>query len=74
MEMLFDAYLRPGMLHDRNLAITNNPKKIAEFLSSTENGERGVRIFSYCDDNLEDYWRWPATCVRTPDLRLFLDY
>ena len=74
MEKLFNAYLNPGMYHERNLGITNNPEKLARFLSSSDYPGFGkLKILSYRDPKLSHCWFFPPCCARDPDLNLVLE-
>ena len=75
MEVLFSAYLNPRLYYERNLAITNDPDKIAKFLISTDDPEieRELTILSYHDEELLECWHFPPGCALSPDLELVLD-
>ena len=52
MEKLFGAYLNPKMYHERDMGVTNNPDKIAKYLSGSDYPEvNGPNILSYQDFN-----------------------
>ena len=75
MEMLFQAYLCPKKYYQNKFAITNNPERIADFLTSDDPGIEGEpQILSYRDERLDDccFFR-PCCAARTPDLELVLD-
>lgn len=71
MEKLFKAYLDPKMYHERNLGVTNNPDKIADYLTGKDYPEtEDFNILSYRDEKLPRYWHCAPSCAREPELRL----
>ena len=72
MEKLFKAFLDPKMYHERNLGVTNNPEKIAQYLSSSDypGWEENLNILSYQDPRLSNHVHIPPYCAREPDMDL----
>jgi hypothetical protein len=69
LEKLFKAYLDPKMYHERNLGITNNPEKIAKYLSTSDYpGSKNLNILSYRDSKLSNYWHYAPCCARSPEI------
>jgi len=64
MQRLFNAYLQPRMYYERNLGITNNPEKIAKYLSSADSIEEEQRftILSYQDKRVQNYYHFLPLC------------
>ena len=73
MEKLFSAYLNPKMYHERDMGITNNPEKIANYLSGSDYPEvNSLNIVSCRNLDGLNCWYFPPHCVREPDLE-FVD-
>ncbi len=68
METLFNAYLNPNSYHERELGITNDPDKIASYLSSGGVPELDESLILSCNADKGDYWYYPPTPYEHPEL------
>ena len=71
MEKLFKAYLDPKMFHERNLGVTNNLEKIAEYLSTSDYPEtEDLKILSFRDPKLSNHSHFPPCSAGECEMKL----